>query len=126
MVLIMHPVITETLFQTQDLESIFSLARNKIKRVNLAGRSVSIRRMECFAVKGDKCVTCGLEANTIMVDKWSTDGSVHLDLFHVGADNNRVLMTIDHIIPKSKGGPNSLDNYQPMCQPCNSLKGNII
>lgn len=29
----------------------------------------------------------------------------------------------DHVIPTSWGGPNRLDNYLPMCQPCNSAKG---
>jgi len=37
-----------------------------------------------------------------------------------------VLMTIDHILPKSRGGGNNINNYQPMCQPCNSKKGNKV
>lgn len=49
------------------------------------------------------------------------DGSIHVDLY---SDDN-TLMTIDHIIPKSKGGANSIDNYQMMCQPHNNDKGNI-
>lgn len=35
-------------------------------------------------------------------------------------------MTIDHIIPKSKGGKDTLDNLQPMYPQCNTLKGDII
>ena len=34
--------------------------------------------------------------------------------------------TIDHIIPLSKGGKNVRDNYQLLCQKCNSEKGSRI
>lgn len=31
--------------------------------------------------------------------------------------------TIDHIIPRSKGGGNNLDNLLPSCRSCNTSKG---
>jgi hypothetical protein len=33
-------------------------------------------------------------------------------------------LCIDHIVPLSKGGTNTIDNVQPLCRRCNTSKGN--
>ena len=33
-------------------------------------------------------------------------------------------LTLDHVIPKSKGGSNSLENLWLACFPCNNSRGN--
>ncbi len=59
----------------------------------------------------------------------------HLNLYHVQEEEEKgewknlakdgmVLMTKDHIIPRSKGGPTTLENLQTMCSICNGKKGN--
>ncbi len=37
-----------------------------------------------------------------------------------------VILTIDHIIPRSKGGSNALSNLQTMCRDCNRDKGDKL
>jgi len=39
---------------------------------------------------------------------------------------SRTNLTIDHIIPKSLGGPDDHRNYQMMCRDCNNKKGDTL
>lgn len=79
-------------------------------------------RLRTFKAKGTKCVCCGLEGNYFKKDKNDKDKMYHFNLYGV-KDGEPILMTKDHIIPKSKGGKNYIDNYQPMCEECNKKKG---
>lgn len=39
--------------------------------------------------------------------------------------DNKLKRTVEHIIPKSKGGTNELCNLSYACWECNSLRGNM-
>lgn len=69
-------------------------------------------------LKDPECSACGLEAK-------------YMEVRHEHSRNHLVIIsedgtqfTKDHIKPKSHGGINSFSNYQTMCSPCNTLKGN--
>ena len=79
------------------------------------------RRLQVFAHKGTACVRCGVEG-VHLLSSVDPGGGHHVDLYTA----DFVLMTVDHILPRSKGGANTLANYQPMCQHCNSQKGNTL
>ena len=84
------------------------------------------QRLQLFYTKGFKCVECGTEGKFFVKLKNKHDNRYHLELVGKTPDGTYILMTKDHITPKSKGGRNTLENYQTMCVVCNMKKGNKI
>lgn len=78
------------------------------------------RRLRVFYEKGCKCVNCGIEATQLALGEGR--GQQHWDVY----TDDFYPLTVDHIIPKSLGGSDNLDNLQPMCCLCNWEKGNGI
>jgi 5-methylcytosine-specific restriction endonuclease McrA len=35
-------------------------------------------------------------------------------------------LQVDHMYPRSRGGPDSIGNYQTLCRPCNLAKGAAV
>lgn len=48
----------------------------------------------------------------------------HYDNKCLCCGRNDVHLTVDHIVPVSKGGTSNIENLQPLCHSCNSRKGN--
>jgi 5-methylcytosine-specific restriction endonuclease McrA len=87
-------------------------------------------RYRVFFLLGRTCVHCGIEGMFFALERhipknaskgWN--GRYHLNLYALDEDGQEVLMTKDHVIPKSQGGKNHISNYQPMCTRCNEAKG---
>jgi hypothetical protein len=70
----------------------------------------------------DQCAATSLRARGAM---WGlNDGrcvacTVALDPFGTGPSS----LQVDHVVPRSQGGPDALHNYQPLCRECNANKG---
>lgn len=79
------------------------------------------KRMRLFMKKGVTCVSCQRTASVIFMDQRETDARPYPNLY-IKTKNDYVVMTMDHIVPKVRGGNNSYENLQPMCSPCNSRK----
>lgn len=82
-------------------------------------RPVSLRYM-LFYQKGTTCVSCGKTGTHFKLCGDPDTNRRHFNLF---ADDGS-LLTKDHIVPKSKGGRDHVDNMQTMCEACNHKKGN--
>lgn len=94
-------------------------------------------RYELFATKGVKCVSCGIEGSFFALERSTKcnhdrhqknrqQRRPHFNLYAVREDGQEVLMTKDHILPKSKGGKDRLENYQTMCKVCNETKADSL
>lgn len=83
-------------------------------------------RYQLFKTKGCTCCRCGITGTFFAKEKRIHDGSYHLNLYGYDKNGKEMLMTKDHILPKSKGGKDELENYQTMCARCNEKKGNNL
>ncbi len=78
-------------------------------------------RLRVFYFFGTTCVCCGVNGSKLVQLKRKDNGDVTWDVY----THNMRLMTVDHIIPKSRGGRSTLENLQPMCTVCNRKKDNL-
>ena len=90
---------------TDDVEQSLSSQLDEISIKAREAAALKVRvmpalRWQVFQRDGWKCVSCGRTAH----------------------DN--IILHIDHIIPRSKGGSDTLENYQTLCNLCNLGKSN--
>lgn len=110
-----------------ELEPILNLIRRgKKEPINGISVGISSLRLRTFAFKGTKCASCGLIATHFAVERdkaaAKNNKSYHINLYGRKEYGIEVLFTHDHILARSLGGLDALDNTQTMCSPCNSKK----
>ena len=119
-------------------EDIYNLKKNGIKKGTSEFKQSTERlygehwvkmysqRYQTFKTKGTKCVKCGIKGSFFALEKGTHDQQnldrYHFNLYGLNATGEEVLITKDHILPRSKNGKDVVKNYQPMCVHCNLIK----
>lgn len=80
----------------------------------------SHKKMRVFLKKGTSCNHCGLEAKFIVKAKKTVGKQWIL------CSDDFYPLSVDHIVPVSKGGKDGFYNLQPLCYECNQRKGNKL
>ncbi len=80
---------------------------------NGSGVPTSMRR-RVFRESGYVCAMCGITGEERRFPKGGYGYYTRLP---------GVYLSIDHIIPKSKGGTHTRENLRVLCTPCNTRKG---
>lgn len=101
-----------------------NLFERKSKYIIFDGEEIKAnsQRYQVFWLKGCTCCKCGLQAQYFALERHASQERYHLNLY-ARVNDNEILFTKDHIVPKSKGGKDILENYQTMCLLCNMEKG---
>lgn len=109
----------DSIFNTNDMNIDFIYNWFKIKRNSL--------RYYVFK-NSRKCVSCWIEWTFFALEKNEDikDNRAHFNLYAIDKKWKEVLMTKDHIKPRSKWGTDDLKNLQTMCTVCNCNKWNKI
>ena len=112
----------------EKVKDVLFVKERNLSKVDFDGDMIkgNSQRYQTFFTKGCKCVKCGIEGKYFAKEKHLKDRSFHLNLYAIDENGEEVLMTKDHIIPKSKGGFDDISNYQTMCERCNKAKGNKL
>ena len=109
------------------LEDVFPHVKMNKRKIQqeIKGDKIKITsiRLNVFKNSNLVCPICDARASYFAKEKNINDKNYHLNLYGI-YNNQEILFTRDHILPRSLGGKDTLENQQIMCKPCNLLKGN--
>lgn len=105
------------------LYSIAKEAGVKNLSVSVNGKTLNVTGLNTVRfenlVTHTHCVTCDRSLSYLRLEDNGSEPHIN------GYSHDHVMMTRDHIVPRSAGGPDVMDNIQMMCSHCNKAKGSL-
>ncbi len=92
---------------------------------NTWGVNMGSDRMRCLQ-RSPRCECCGLEGIQFQLEQPLRDKRPHFNLYGMDTDGDLVMLTKDHIVPRSRGGGNHPSNLQTLCCVCNEKKRDLL
>ncbi len=116
------------IFDIKWLMGEFEKLYNKEIKILHIGKELALKQLGArylnFLKNGTTCVHCGKTADIAYVE--SNGSKPHINLYSDIFGNEADMLTLDHKIPKSKGGPENVSNYQCLCSACNAKKADSL
>lgn len=101
------------------IEETYKANKKKIKIDKYRVKTKDDRYLN-FITNGFKCAKCGAIGEYANLECCNRLGN-HLNVYAI-KNGEPLLLTKDHIYPKSKGGLDNIKNYQVLCEECNMNK----
>lgn len=114
----------EYIVESRPVEDFVFAATNELKNLTVFGRTKKINPSpkHKFIAKNPRCSACEIEAKECLLTTLDLDADGVIMGLYGKVGNRYIRLTIDHIVPMASGGGNN-NNWQVLCQDCNSAKG---
>lgn len=116
----------KVLIEKLSLTIIEETYNKKQSKIEIEGHKVKTKddRYLNFIEHGFECAKCGIKGKYVNLE-CNTGLGNHFNVYGIDKEENEILLTKDHIYPKSKGGLDNIKNYQVLCENCNHNKQDI-
>mgnify|MGYP000420279649 CR=1 FL=1 len=114
-----RPIVAELPYPV--LVPIISKWQGHRRRLSYDGKTYILRIRAWHGVfTQNRCVECGLKITKWLLLQSSDKGPLRIS----PVNDDYIVFTVDHIVPRSKNGGHEFSNLQTMCHGCNHRKGN--
>jgi len=116
-------IVKLTTISTHSLAAALALLDTTKTEIEVSGYRVKVNNPRYRLIRSNnRCVYCDCEGTKMLLQTNAQERRMSSAFFHLYTDKCGRMLTIDHIMPKARGGTNKDYNYQLMCTVCQQVK----